>query len=213
MAETKALVVSQLWRVERLQQDFQLEGIPITLDCVKTIEASVAFSKLGEISTYTDYEAILIDLDIFDEPRNHHPIRLSTAKELLAFLRTRAPEVPVLGYSMGRVDKEFVAMVGFDGFLTELNFSRPEWLRTLETARRALMDYTKAISGKRDVFICHASEDKEDIVEPLIKAFGSADISYWYDKAEIAWGDSIVENVNAGLKNARYVLIVELAQG
>ena len=38
---------------------------------------------------------------------------------------------------------------------------------------------------KKDVFICHASEDKDRVTEPLVKAFQNAGITYWYDRAEI----------------------------
>ena len=56
------------------------------------------------------------------------------------------------------------------------------------------------MSELKDVFICHASEDKSDIIKPLITAFKRESISYWYDKEEIKWGDSIIEKVNDGLK-------------
>ena len=60
----------------------------------------------------------------------------------------------------------------------------------------------------KDVFICHASEDKPEIIKPLVAAFKREDISYWYDEAEIKWGDSITEKVNEGLKISRYVVVV-----
>jgi len=60
----------------------------------------------------------------------------------------------------------------------------------------------------RDVFLCHASEDKAVIVEPLVIALKDRGLSYWYDNAEITWGDSITEKVNDGLIKSRYVLVV-----
>jgi len=64
------------------------------------------------------------------------------------------------------------------------------------------------MSELKDVFICHASEDKSDIIKPLVVAFKKEGISYWYDEAEIKWGDSITEKVNEGLKISRYVVVV-----
>jgi len=64
------------------------------------------------------------------------------------------------------------------------------------------------MSESKDVFICHASEDKSDIIKPLVAAFKREGISYWYDKAEIKWGDSIIEKVNEGLRISRYVIVV-----
>ena len=63
-------------------------------------------------------------------------------------------------------------------------------------------------TSTRDVFICHASEDKQEVVEPIVNALEGTDISYWYDKAEIKWGDSITQKVNDGLKISRFVMVV-----
>lgn len=62
--------------------------------------------------------------------------------------------------------------------------------------------------SKRDVFICHAGEDKAEVVRPIAAAFDSSDISYWLDEAEILWADSITEKINEGLRISRYVLVV-----
>jgi hypothetical protein len=61
---------------------------------------------------------------------------------------------------------------------------------------------------KRDIFICHATEDKELIVRPMVEAFNQAGISCWYDEAEIQWGDSITQKVNDGLRVSQYVIVV-----
>lgn len=60
----------------------------------------------------------------------------------------------------------------------------------------------------KDVFICHASEDKEKIARPLAEAFGRAGISYWYDDAEVEWGGSITARVSEGLRKSRFVLVI-----
>jgi len=60
----------------------------------------------------------------------------------------------------------------------------------------------------RDIFICHAGEDKDEIVRPMTEAFSQSGISCWYDEAEIRWGDSIVQKVNEGLVTSRYVVVV-----
>lgn len=60
----------------------------------------------------------------------------------------------------------------------------------------------------KDVFICHASEDKSTVVESLVDALDKAGISYWYSEAELKWGDSITKKVNAGFKISRYVIVI-----
>lgn len=60
----------------------------------------------------------------------------------------------------------------------------------------------------RDVFICHASEDRPSIVDPLIAALEEAGISIWHDRAEIQWGDSLLSRIQYGMSRSRYVLAV-----
>jgi len=60
----------------------------------------------------------------------------------------------------------------------------------------------------KDVFICHASEDKPEIVKPLVAAFKREGISYWCDEVEIKWGHSIPDKINEGLRISRYVIVV-----
>jgi hypothetical protein len=60
----------------------------------------------------------------------------------------------------------------------------------------------------KDAFISHASEDKISIVNPLIEALEKEDISFWYDQREIAWGDSIVEKINEGMRLSKYVIVI-----
>ena len=57
------------------------------------------------------------------------------------------------------------------------------------------------------VFLCHASEDKTTIVEPVRDALEAAGISCWYDEAEIRWGDRLVPKIEEGIRSACYVLV------
>lgn len=60
----------------------------------------------------------------------------------------------------------------------------------------------------RDVFICHASEDKPEIVRPLVKALEQEKITFWYDEAKIVVGDDIVKVINEALATSRYLVVV-----
>ena len=64
------------------------------------------------------------------------------------------------------------------------------------------------MSKDRDVFICHAGEDKESVVRPLARAIEEHGMTYWLDEKEIGWGESITERVNWGLSNSRCVIVV-----
>jgi len=55
-------------------------------------------------------------------------------------------------------------------------------------------------------FISHRGEDA-DLAERLAKDIRRAGFQVWLDEWEINLGDSIVEKINAGLENARYVVL------
>ncbi|WP_172460881.1 toll/interleukin-1 receptor domain-containing protein [Priestia endophytica] len=59
-----------------------------------------------------------------------------------------------------------------------------------------------------DVFISHASEDKESFVEPLTKALKSAGINTWYDAEQIGWGKSIRQSIDNGLIKSKFCIII-----
>ncbi len=63
-------------------------------------------------------------------------------------------------------------------------------------------------SMKYDVFISHASEDKENFVEPLANALKEDGLKVWYDRFELKLGDSLREKIDEGLANSRYGVVV-----
>ncbi len=64
------------------------------------------------------------------------------------------------------------------------------------------------MASRKDIFLCHASEDKPSIAEPMVRAMEARGISYWYDADELGWGDSIIQGMNEGLSGCQYVLVV-----
>ena len=59
-----------------------------------------------------------------------------------------------------------------------------------------------------DVFISHASEDKEPLVDELVRHLEALSIRVWYDKNKIGWGDSFREKMDEGLNKARYGIVI-----
>lgn len=64
------------------------------------------------------------------------------------------------------------------------------------------------LSEKWDVFICHASEDKETFVRPLAVALRSLGVSVWYDEFSLQLGDSISRSIDKGIANSKHGLVV-----
>jgi len=65
-------------------------------------------------------------------------------------------------------------------------------------------------SGKRshDVFISHASEDKDEIVRPLANALSNEGLDVWYDEFTLRIGDSLRQKIDQGLAGSRVGLVV-----
>lgn len=59
-----------------------------------------------------------------------------------------------------------------------------------------------------DVFICHASEDKEDFVRPLAEKLRQQHIEVWYDEFSLKIGDSLTQKIDEGLASSRFGIVV-----
>lgn len=59
-----------------------------------------------------------------------------------------------------------------------------------------------------DVFISHASEDKDTVVRPLANALKSAGLRVWYDEFELNIGDSLRRKIDRGLASSRFGVVV-----
>lgn len=58
-----------------------------------------------------------------------------------------------------------------------------------------------------DVFICHASEDKE-YAEPLAVALEAAGVRVWFDRITLEWGDDLRPAIDRGVAACRYGIVV-----
>ncbi|MDQ0068953.1 replicative DNA helicase [Variovorax boronicumulans] len=61
---------------------------------------------------------------------------------------------------------------------------------------------------KYDVFISHASEDKDDVARPLAEGLRARGLSVWIDEMELKLGDSLRRGIDHGLAESRYGLVV-----
>jgi hypothetical protein len=59
-----------------------------------------------------------------------------------------------------------------------------------------------------DLFICHASEDKEPFVRPLADALRAENVEVWYDEFSLELGDSIRRSIDKGLRQSRFGVVV-----
>lgn len=59
-----------------------------------------------------------------------------------------------------------------------------------------------------DIFISHASEDKQSIVKDLANEFNNFGVKIWYDEFTLKIGDSLSRSIDKGLANSNYGLVI-----
>ena len=59
-----------------------------------------------------------------------------------------------------------------------------------------------------DVFISHASEDKEEVVRPLANALKDRKLNVWYDEFELKIGDSKRKKIDKGVAKSKFGIII-----
>lgn len=61
---------------------------------------------------------------------------------------------------------------------------------------------------KYDVFISHASEDKDEIARPLATLLQSRGLTVWLDEMKLTLGDSLRRSIDLGLNSSRFGLVI-----
>lgn len=74
--------------------------------------------------------------------------------------------------------------------------------------RENVLPATETGGETHDVFISHASEDKDDFVRPLANALISEGLNVWYDEMTLRIGDSLRQKIDKGLASSRVGLVV-----
>jgi hypothetical protein len=59
-----------------------------------------------------------------------------------------------------------------------------------------------------DVFLSHASEDKDAVAVPLRDALTARGVTVWLDKTEMRLGDSLRRKIDAGIRSSRMGIVV-----
>jgi hypothetical protein len=74
--------------------------------------------------------------------------------------------------------------------------------------RRDLPPSVETGGATHDVFISHASEDKDDIVRPLALALIEKGLDVWYDEFTLRIGDSLRQKIDRGVASSKVGLVV-----
>ena len=59
-----------------------------------------------------------------------------------------------------------------------------------------------------DIFVCHATEDKEEIARPIAERLEEAGWQVWFDEFELRLGDRLRAGIDEGLGRSRYGAVI-----
>ena len=85
---------------------------------------------------------------------------------------------------------------------------RRGWIINPEQYSKLSPSETESSDHLYDVFISHATEDKDEIVRPLVKALTDCGLRMWYDESELRIGDSLRGKIDEGLAKSRFGIVV-----
>lgn len=64
------------------------------------------------------------------------------------------------------------------------------------------------IQREYDVFVSHASEDKNSVARPLAEALRDHRLNVWFDEFELKIGDSLRRKIDKGLSNSKFGVVI-----
>jgi hypothetical protein len=66
-----------------------------------------------------------------------------------------------------------------------------------------------ALGGQiHDVFLSHASEEKETVARPLAAALDALGVTVWLDELQLGIGDSLRRSIDRGIRSSRFAVVV-----
>jgi hypothetical protein len=83
---------------------------------------------------------------------------------------------------------------------------RPSTTPVLTTPKSRAPD--NKTTSEWDIFICHASEDKDRFVRQLATNLRAKGLKVWYDEFTLKVGDSLRQSIETGLAKSRYGIVI-----
>jgi hypothetical protein len=79
---------------------------------------------------------------------------------------------------------------------------------TIMEDRKTKKAYAAGLGKEWDAFICHASEDKAEFVDPFARRLHESGLRVWYDAFSLKVGDNLRRKIDQGLSKSRYGIVV-----
>jgi len=161
-----------------------------------------AYEKAGQPLNQTTLQEITAEVNQFCDAKKIHLRQAASNLVLQSF-----PGGPKNLEDALVAQMQSALMGGTSRAIRDLSIKHHEIL--LDAGRVAPKVYaTAVVDQKWDVFISHASEDKEGFVVPLARALEEAGVRGWLDATVLTVGDSLRATIDKGLAHSRYGIVV-----
>lgn len=179
--------------------------IQIQTSITKTTNISTVKSKLSEISR-KEQENSRIQIKISDLQKKKTEVQNKLLKENQNLTKAETIERKKLDTIIKKQQKEEIEHQ--KKLKREIDSIKASTQHITNVTAPAYLDVTPVVEPQYDLFISHASEDKEDFVRPLAETLQDLGVKVWYDEFSMTVGDSLRRKIDSGLKNSKYGTIV-----
>ena len=88
-----------------------------------------------------------------------------------------------------------------------MSYTPTEW-RTIEPLARNAVAQAQAFPDHRDLFLCHAWDDRNGAARELCDLLVSLGATVWFSENEVGLGKSLLREIDRGLRTSRIGLVL-----
>lgn len=88
-----------------------------------------------------------------------------------------------------------------------MSYSATEW-RTFEPLARQAAVVARTYPARRDLFLCHAWDDRQGIAKDLCDLLVSHGATVWFSEYDVGLGKSLLTEIDKGLRDSRAGIVL-----
>ena len=88
-----------------------------------------------------------------------------------------------------------------------VSYTDSEW-RSIEPLARKAVEQAREHPERRDLFLCHAWDDREASASDLYDRLKSNGATVWFSEKDVALGKQLIREIDKGLRNSRVGIVL-----
>lgn len=88
-----------------------------------------------------------------------------------------------------------------------MSYSSAEW-RSIEPLARKAVEQAREHPERRDLFLCHAWDDREGSATELYDRLKSNGATVWFSEKDVPLGKLLIREIDKGLRNSRVGIVL-----